>query len=74
MESQFSSLKYPQNLDIQYTVGVASGVPNTFVSVGDNNEDGLDGFLDEINQLLSLSNPPQVRHLVDEGSSINEYA
>ncbi|ETW78234.1 serine protease S53 [Heterobasidion irregulare TC 32-1] len=48
------------NLDIQYTVGVASGVPNTFVSVGDNNEDGLDGFLDEINQLLSLSNPPQV--------------
>ena len=49
------------NLDIQYTVGVASGVPVTFISVGDNNNDGpLFGFLDIINFLLSESNPPHV--------------
>ncbi|EKM58673.1 uncharacterized protein PHACADRAFT_89753 [Phanerochaete carnosa HHB-10118-sp] len=49
------------NLDIQYTVGVASGVPVTFISVGENFNDGdLDGFLDIINFLLGESNPPQV--------------
>ena len=50
-----------QNLDIQYTVGIASGVPTTFISVGDNFQDGdLEGFLDIINFLLGESNPPQV--------------
>jgi tripeptidyl-peptidase-1 len=50
-----------QNLDIQYTVGVATGVPVTFVSVGDNYQDGDDnGFLDIINALLGESAPPQV--------------
>ncbi|KAH8111217.1 family S53 protease [Phellopilus nigrolimitatus] len=49
------------NLDIQYTVGVASGVPTTFISVGDNFKDGaLNGFLDITNFLLKESNPPQV--------------
>ncbi|KAI0810809.1 family S53 protease [Irpex lacteus] len=49
------------NLDIQYTVGIASGVPTTFISVGDNFQDGdLEGFLDIINFLLNESNPPQV--------------
>ena len=49
------------NLDIQYTVGVASGVPVTFISVGDNNNDGpLFGFLDIINFLLAQDNPPPV--------------
>ncbi|EJD00679.1 family S53 protease [Fomitiporia mediterranea MF3/22] len=49
------------NLDIQYTVGVASGVPTTFISVGENNQDGaLEGFLDIINFLLGESNPPHV--------------
>ncbi|KAI0746562.1 family S53 protease [Daedaleopsis nitida] len=48
------------NLDIQYTVGVASGVPTIFISVGDNNQDGVDGFMDIINFLLGQSNPPQV--------------
>ena len=50
-----------QNLDIQYTVGIASGVPTTFISVGESFQDGdLEGFLDIINFLLSESNPPQV--------------
>ena len=49
-----------QNLDIQYTVGIASGVPTTFISVGDNNHDGFFGFLDIIGFLLAESNPPQV--------------
>ncbi|KJA14600.1 hypothetical protein HYPSUDRAFT_194935 [Hypholoma sublateritium FD-334 SS-4] len=49
------------NLDIQYTIGVASGVPTTFISVGDNFQDGnLEGFLDIINFLLAETNPPQV--------------
>ena len=49
------------NLDIQYTVGVASGVPTTFISVGDQFKDGdLEGFLDIINFLLAETNPPHV--------------
>ena len=49
-----------QNLDIQYTVGVASKVPVTFVSVGENNSDGIDGFLDIINFLIAMKTPPTV--------------
>ena len=50
-----------QTLDIQYTVGVATNVPTTFVSVGNNNQDGdLGGFLDIINFLLKQDNPPLV--------------
>ena len=50
-----------QTLDIQYTVGVATNVPTTFVSVGNNNQDGdLGGFLDIINTLLAEPQPPLV--------------
>ena len=50
-----------QSLDIQYTVGIASGVPTTFISVGDNFQDGdLEGFLDIINFLIGEDNQPQV--------------
>ncbi|KAI0675069.1 family S53 protease [Trametes maxima] len=49
------------NLDIQYTVGVATEVPNVFISVGEQFQDGaLEGFLDIINFLLGESSPPQV--------------
>ncbi|KAI0081293.1 subtilisin-like protein [Panus rudis PR-1116 ss-1] len=49
------------NLDIQYTIGVATGVPTVFISVGEQFHDGgLEGFLDIINFLLGESNPPQV--------------
>ncbi|KAK0496438.1 family S53 protease [Armillaria luteobubalina] len=48
------------NLDIQYTIGVATGVPTFFISVGDSTTDGLDGFLDIINFLNAEANPPQV--------------
>ncbi|KIJ52725.1 hypothetical protein M422DRAFT_25806 [Sphaerobolus stellatus SS14] len=49
------------NLDIQYTIGVASGVPTTFISVGSNvQDDALNGFLDIINFLLNETAPPQV--------------
>ena len=41
-----------QSLDIQYTVGLASNVPVTFVSVGGNNED-----IDEVNFLLQQEFP-----------------
>ena len=35
-----------QDLDVQYTIGIASGVPTFFISVGDNFKDGaLDGTL-----------------------------
>ena len=44
-----------QSLDIQYTVGLASNVPVTFVSVGGNNED-----IDEVNFLLQQDDLPLV--------------
>ncbi|KAH9851330.1 family S53 protease [Lenzites betulinus] len=48
------------DLDTQYTLGIASGVPTTFISVGERNSDGVNGFLDIINQLLSETAAPQV--------------
>lgn len=49
------------DLDTQYTVGVATNVPVTFISVGENTQDGdLSGFLDIINALLAEDAPPQV--------------
>ena len=45
-----------QNLDIQYTVGLATNVPTTFVSVGSNQEFG--GFLHMMNDLLDLEDGP----------------
>ncbi|KAK0502015.1 family S53 protease-like protein [Armillaria luteobubalina] len=45
------------NLDIQYTVGIATGVPTVFVSVGDAT---TVGFLDLINALNAEASPPQV--------------
>ncbi|PBK98047.1 hypothetical protein ARMGADRAFT_1043979 [Armillaria gallica] len=45
------------NLDIQHTVGVATGVPTIFISVGNST---TDGFLDIINALNTEPNPPQV--------------
>ncbi|KAJ7066405.1 family S53 protease-like protein [Mycena amicta] len=48
-------------LDIQYTVGIATGVPITFVSVGEQTQDGaLGGFLDIVNFLSAETNIPQV--------------
>ncbi|KAI0777411.1 family S53 protease [Trametes elegans] len=48
------------NLDTQYTVGIASEVPVVFVSVGEDNQDDVDGFLDIINFLLGEDNQPKV--------------
>ncbi|KAH9049037.1 family S53 protease [Lactarius hengduanensis] len=49
------------DLDVQYTIGLASGVPTVFISVGDQHQDGdLEGFLDTINFLNGKSAPPQV--------------
>ncbi|KAK7682815.1 hypothetical protein QCA50_014199 [Cerrena zonata] len=42
------------NLDIQYTVGLATGVPVTFVSVGNDTTDGALGFLDVVEYLLNI--------------------
>ncbi|KAH9923703.1 family S53 protease [Epithele typhae] len=49
------------NLDIQYTVGMATNVPTLFISVGEDTQDGgLEGFLDVVNFLLEMDSPPQV--------------
>ncbi|KAJ7682849.1 family S53 protease [Mycena rosella] len=49
------------NLDIQYTVGIATGVPVFFVSVGESFQDGdLEGFLDIVNFLSDEDDVPQV--------------
>ncbi|KAJ7144398.1 family S53 protease-like protein [Mycena epipterygia] len=41
------------DLDVQYTIGIATGVPVTFLSVGESNSDGLNGFLDLANALIA---------------------
>ncbi|KAK0473973.1 family S53 protease-like protein [Armillaria novae-zelandiae] len=48
------------NLGIQYTVGVATGVPIIFISVGASTTDGVDGFLDITSFLNAETSPPQV--------------
>lgn len=46
---------------MEYTIGLASGVPTTFISVGSDTSDGdLDGFLDLVDLLLDETAPPQV--------------
>lgn len=51
-------------LDIQYAMGIASGVPTTFLSVGPemftHPDDFVTALLNEANYLLSLENPPNV--------------
>ncbi|KAI0746593.1 family S53 protease-like protein [Daedaleopsis nitida] len=47
-------------LDIQYTVGLATNVNVTYYFIGIDNQDGLMGFLDEANLLLALEQPPLV--------------
>lgn len=48
------------NLDIQYTVGIASKVPTVFISVGGDNKDNIAGFLDIVYYLLGQRNQPKV--------------
>ncbi|KAI0062175.1 family S53 protease [Artomyces pyxidatus] len=48
------------DLDTQYTIGVASGVPVAFISVGGNTRDGVFGFQDTVNFLLSENTIPHV--------------
>ncbi|KAJ7830642.1 peptidase S8/S53 domain-containing protein [Mycena olivaceomarginata] len=49
-----------QSLDIEYTVGVATGVPVRFISVGPLNNDVVGGFLDQINALINDTSRPTV--------------
>ncbi|KIK59918.1 hypothetical protein GYMLUDRAFT_44403 [Collybiopsis luxurians FD-317 M1] len=52
---------YEANLDIQYTVGLATGVNTTFISAGPNNTDGAAiGYLDLAEYLYNMTDPPQV--------------
>ncbi|KAI0745406.1 family S53 protease-like protein [Earliella scabrosa] len=48
------------SLDIQYTVGIATDVPTTFVSVGNDNDGDLTGFLNLANALIAMDEPPSV--------------
>ena len=48
------------DLDIQYTVGVASGVPTSYISVGTQSTDDFGAFLDTVNFLLGQDDPPKV--------------
>ncbi|KAJ6498221.1 family S53 protease [Mycena vulgaris] len=41
------------DLDIEYTVGIAAGVPVTFISVGSDSVDDVDGFIDIVNSILA---------------------
>jgi tripeptidyl-peptidase-1 len=53
---------YEANLDVQYTVGIASGVPVTYVSVGPNTVfNGFTDFiLNETHYLLAQKQVPNV--------------
>ncbi|KAI0755126.1 family S53 protease [Daedaleopsis nitida] len=74
------------NLDIQYTLGVATGVPTVFISVGGQNQDqDLFGWLDVANHLLAQTTPPHVlttsyswnEQLISQASAVklcNAYA
>ncbi|KAJ6566546.1 family S53 protease [Mycena capillaripes] len=48
------------DLDTQYTIGIATGVPVIFISAGDDNPDGLSGFLDMIILLINDPSRPSV--------------
>ncbi|KAJ7227821.1 family S53 protease [Mycena haematopus] len=41
------------DLDVEMVVSLAGGVPATFISVGDDNADDVDGFIDIVNFILS---------------------
>ena len=53
----FSKTYLQKSLDIQYTVGVATGVPTTLYSVGN---PFAQGFIDIVNYLLGLDELPLV--------------
>ncbi|KAJ6527399.1 family S53 protease [Mycena capillaripes] len=44
------------NLDTQYTIGIATGVPVIFISAGETGPDGLDGFLQVFDMITLLIN------------------
>ncbi|KAJ7062765.1 family S53 protease-like protein [Mycena amicta] len=44
---------FEANLDIQYTIGLATGVPVQFISVGPQTSDGVEGFIEIINTLIT---------------------
>ncbi|KAI0779761.1 family S53 protease-like protein [Fomes fomentarius] len=48
------------SLDIQYTIGIATEVPTTFATVGNDNEGDLTGFLNLVNALVAQDDPPTV--------------
>ncbi|KAJ7183698.1 family S53 protease [Mycena filopes] len=41
------------DLDVEMTVGLAGGIPTTFVSVGEDSNDDVDGFVDIVNFFLA---------------------
>lgn len=47
-------------MDVIYTVGLATGIPVTFISVGLSFTDPVYGFEDIISFLLAEEDPPQV--------------
>ncbi|KAK6984776.1 peptidase S53 domain-containing protein [Favolaschia claudopus] len=47
-----SSAGVEANLDTEYTVGLATNVPVTFISVGEYGSDGVNGFMDMIAALI----------------------
>ncbi|EPS96634.1 hypothetical protein FOMPIDRAFT_1167297 [Fomitopsis schrenkii] len=48
------------NLDTQYTIGIATDVPVTYLLVGNETTDGLYGYLDTVNHILNETSPPPV--------------
>lgn len=48
-------------MDVELTIGIATGVPVTFLTVGGSNDSDFNqGLLDSSTYLTSLANPPTV--------------
>ena len=62
---------FAQSLDIQYTVGIATGVPNTFISVGDT-ANGItpDKVLEMASALLQQETVPLVLSISFGGNEV----
>ncbi|KZT71791.1 family S53 protease-like protein [Daedalea quercina L-15889] len=62
IDPQNGSAGIEANLDIQYTVGLATDVPVTFISVGGSSDDTdfTDELLDTALYMIGLGSPPQV--------------
>ncbi len=60
-----------QDLDVQMTIGLAAGVPTTYISVGNQELQDPVGYLNLAQFLLNQTNPPQVLSVSYGGTEVD---